>query len=179
MLRWYLMWSVEWKTRSHTQQNCWVPWCVCGPMLELKLALTALESISLMTLPNSESLCYSHTNAMSMSLSGVVFNTICIIIRYLKMHPGALCFSYLDSLQRIGAPDYLPTEQDILRTRVKTTGIVETNFSFKNLNFRYVLSCCVFPMLNKCIICCDWIFLRLLKACYITLTHICIILVNI
>ncbi|KAK9971606.1 hypothetical protein ABG768_024962 [Culter alburnus] len=43
---------------------------------------------------------------------------------------------YLDSLQRIGAPDYLPTEQDILRTRVKTTGIVETNFSFKNLNFR-------------------------------------------
>ncbi|XP_056123271.1 guanine nucleotide binding protein (G protein), alpha activating activity polypeptide O, b [Rhinichthys klamathensis goyatoka] len=43
---------------------------------------------------------------------------------------------YLDSLQRIGSPDYLPTEQDILRSRVKTTGIVETNFSFKNLNFR-------------------------------------------
>lgn len=43
---------------------------------------------------------------------------------------------YLDSLQRIGSPDYLPTEQDILRTRVKTTGIVETHFSFKNLNFR-------------------------------------------
>lgn len=62
------------------------------------------------------------------------------------MHTGALCFSYLDSLQRIGSPDYLPTEQDILRTRVKTTGIVETNFSFKNLNFRYLLSCYVFPM---------------------------------
>uniref|UniRef100_A0A671NNZ6 Guanine nucleotide-binding protein G(o) subunit alpha n=1 Tax=Sinocyclocheilus anshuiensis TaxID=1608454 RepID=A0A671NNZ6_9TELE len=43
---------------------------------------------------------------------------------------------YLDCLQRIGSPDYLPTEQDILRTRVKTTGIVETHFSFKNLNFR-------------------------------------------
>ncbi|XP_018962452.1 guanine nucleotide-binding protein G(o) subunit alpha-like [Cyprinus carpio] len=43
---------------------------------------------------------------------------------------------YLDSLQRVGSPDYLPTEQDILRTRVKTTGIVETHFSFKNLNFR-------------------------------------------
>ncbi|XP_063043938.1 guanine nucleotide-binding protein G(o) subunit alpha-like [Engraulis encrasicolus] len=43
---------------------------------------------------------------------------------------------YLDSLQRIGSPEYLPTEQDILRTRVKTTGIVETHFSFKNLNFR-------------------------------------------
>ncbi|XP_017333643.1 guanine nucleotide binding protein (G protein), alpha activating activity polypeptide O, b [Ictalurus punctatus] len=43
---------------------------------------------------------------------------------------------YLDSLDRIGSPDYMPTEQDILRSRVKTTGIVETHFSFKNLNFR-------------------------------------------
>ncbi|KTF91916.1 hypothetical protein cypCar_00031525, partial [Cyprinus carpio] len=45
-------------------------------------------------------------------------------------------FSYLDSLDRIGAADYQPTEQDILRTRVKTTGIVETHFTFKNLHFR-------------------------------------------
>lgn len=44
--------------------------------------------------------------------------------------------SYLDSLDRIGATDYQPTEQDILRTRVKTTGIVETHFTFKNLHFR-------------------------------------------
>ncbi|MBN3321054.1 GNAO protein, partial [Atractosteus spatula] len=43
---------------------------------------------------------------------------------------------YLDSLDRIGAADYEPTEQDILRTRVKTTGIVETHFTFKNLHFR-------------------------------------------
>uniref|UniRef100_A0A8C4NLT2 Guanine nucleotide-binding protein G(o) subunit alpha n=1 Tax=Eptatretus burgeri TaxID=7764 RepID=A0A8C4NLT2_EPTBU len=43
---------------------------------------------------------------------------------------------YLDSLDRIGNDDYQPTEQDILRTRVKTTGIVETHFTFKNLHFR-------------------------------------------
>ncbi|XP_026570206.1 guanine nucleotide-binding protein G(o) subunit alpha isoform X2 [Pseudonaja textilis] len=43
---------------------------------------------------------------------------------------------YLDCLDRIGAADYQPTEQDILRTRVKTTGIVETHFTFKNLHFR-------------------------------------------
>lgn len=52
---------------------------------------------------------------------------------------GPLCVavpSYLDSLDRIGASDYQPTEQDILRTRVKTTGIVETHFTFKNLHFR-------------------------------------------
>ena len=44
--------------------------------------------------------------------------------------------SFLDDLERLGARDYMPTEQDILRTRVKTTGIVEVHFHFKNLNFK-------------------------------------------
>ena len=47
-------------------------------------------------------------------------------------------FSYLSSLERIGAPTYTPTQQDVLRTRVKTTGIVETHFVFKDLHFKYV-----------------------------------------
>lgn len=47
-------------------------------------------------------------------------------------------FSFLDDLDRLGAKDYMPTEQDILRTRVKTTGIVEVHFHFKNLNFKLV-----------------------------------------
>lgn len=44
--------------------------------------------------------------------------------------------SYLNQLDRITAPDYLPSEQDVLRSRVKTTGIVETKFCVKDLNFR-------------------------------------------
>jgi len=48
----------------------------------------------------------------------------------------ASCVSFLDDLDRLGASDYSPTEQDILRTRVKTTGIVEVHFNFKNLNFK-------------------------------------------
>lgn len=43
---------------------------------------------------------------------------------------------YLNSLDRISQPNYIPTQQDVLRTRVKTTGIVETHFSFKNLHFK-------------------------------------------
>jgi len=43
---------------------------------------------------------------------------------------------YLSSLERIGAPNYTPTQQDVLRTRVKTTGIVETHFVFKDLHFK-------------------------------------------
>ena len=43
---------------------------------------------------------------------------------------------FLDELNRIGDQNYLPTEQDVLRTRVKTTGIVETHFDYKSLNFK-------------------------------------------
>eukprot|EP00072_Mus_musculus_P033574 XP_006501074.1 PREDICTED: guanine nucleotide-binding protein G(t) subunit alpha-2 isoform X3 [Mus musculus] len=43
---------------------------------------------------------------------------------------------YLNQLDRITDPNYLPNEQDVLRSRVKTTGIIETKFSVKDLNFR-------------------------------------------
>lgn len=45
--------------------------------------------------------------------------------------------SYLNDLDRIAAPGYVPNEQDVLHSRVKTTGIIETQFSFKDLHFRY------------------------------------------
>ncbi|KAG1686111.1 Guanine nucleotide-binding protein G(i) subunit alpha [Nymphon striatum] len=45
---------------------------------------------------------------------------------------------YLNALDRISANGYIPTQQDVLRTRVKTTGIVETHFTFKDLHFKYV-----------------------------------------
>lgn len=51
------------------------------------------------------------------------------------------CFSfvpsYLNDLDRISLPNYVPTQQDVLRTRVKTTGIVETHFTFKDLHFKW------------------------------------------
>jgi len=43
---------------------------------------------------------------------------------------------FLDSLPRISAHDYVPTQQDVLRTRVKTTGIIETKFKYKGLLFK-------------------------------------------
>ena len=46
-------------------------------------------------------------------------------------------FSYLDSLDRLVSPDYVPSEQDVLRSRVKTTGIVETQFEHKELHFKW------------------------------------------
>lgn len=43
---------------------------------------------------------------------------------------------FLDSLDRLSETSFFPTVQDILRTRVRTTGIVEIPFEFKKLNFR-------------------------------------------
>jgi guanine nucleotide-binding protein G(t) subunit alpha len=45
-------------------------------------------------------------------------------------------YSYLNDLERLVQPGYIPTEQDVLRSRVKTTGIIETTFSHKDLHFR-------------------------------------------
>lgn len=55
--------------------------------------------------------------------------------------PPFLCaflvlLSYLNDLDRISQATYIPTQQDVLRTRVKTTGIVETHFTFKDLHFK-------------------------------------------
>jgi len=78
--------------------------------------------------------CYYTTNATTTNTCAqwLVFEErLC----YLQLR--LYCFSFLDDLERLGAKDYMPTEQDILRTRVKTTGIVEVHFHFKNLNFKF------------------------------------------
>jgi len=46
------------------------------------------------------------------------------------------CKYFMDRIQVIGAPDYIPDEQDLLRTRVRTTGIVENAFEIDGNQFR-------------------------------------------
>jgi hypothetical protein len=43
--------------------------------------------------------------------------------------------SFLDDLDRLSGVDYLPSEQDILRTTYKTTGIIEESFTYKERPF--------------------------------------------
>lgn len=45
--------------------------------------------------------------------------------------------SYLNDLDRIGSSGYVPTQQDVLRVRVPTTGIIEYPFDLENIIFRY------------------------------------------
>lgn len=43
---------------------------------------------------------------------------------------------YFDSIDSISRPDYIPSDQDVLRSRVKTTGITETTFLIGELTYR-------------------------------------------
>ena len=57
---------------------------------------------------------------------------------------------FLNALDRVSAPNYIPTFDDMLRSRIKTTGIVEMQFNFKvktflnhskiRVNFKNILS---------------------------------------
>ncbi|ORZ02157.1 heterotrimeric G-protein alpha subunit, GPA3-like protein [Syncephalastrum racemosum] len=41
---------------------------------------------------------------------------------------------FFENVRRIGRPDYIPNEQDVLRARSKTTGITETRFKMGQMN---------------------------------------------
>ncbi|KAJ9065511.1 guanine nucleotide-binding protein subunit alpha, variant 2 [Entomophthora muscae] len=43
---------------------------------------------------------------------------------------------YFTHLDRIASPDFVPSDQDILRSRIKTTGITETQFKIDEAKFR-------------------------------------------
>ncbi|EPB81339.1 guanine nucleotide-binding protein subunit alpha [Mucor circinelloides 1006PhL] len=43
---------------------------------------------------------------------------------------------YFDSILRIGQSNYMPSDQDVLRSRVKSTGITETTFVIESLTYR-------------------------------------------
>jgi len=108
-------------------------------MGQLKIGLQNPERVNdarkLFALANS----VEDTSELSVELSGVMK-------RLWKDAGVQECFSrsreyqlndsapyYLNALDRISALNYIPTQQDVLRTRVKTTGIIETNFTYKNL----------------------------------------------
>ena len=43
--------------------------------------------------------------------------------------------SYYANIDRLFAKDYLPSDQDVLRSRLRTTGITETLFELGQLNY--------------------------------------------
>jgi len=48
------------------------------------------------------------------------------------------CEYYMNSLDRILTEGYIPSEQDVLRSRIQTTGIIETSFNIQGKKFTIV-----------------------------------------
>ena len=44
-------------------------------------------------------------------------------------------FSYYNNIDRLFSRDYVPNDQDVLRSRLRTTGITETLFELGQLNY--------------------------------------------
>lgn len=60
-----------------------------------------------------------------------------------RMKKNWCCFvshshSYFENIDRLLDDSYIPDEQDVLRSRVQTTGIIETSFKVKQLTYRFV-----------------------------------------
>nr|CAG4713734.1 unnamed protein product [Naegleria fowleri] len=45
---------------------------------------------------------------------------------------------YLNDIERLTSPNYQPTQQDVLRSRVKTVGIVEADFTIDGYKFKMI-----------------------------------------
>lgn len=59
--------------------------------------------------------------------------------------------SYLSDLERISTSGYVPSQQDVLRVRVPTTGIIEYPFDLENIIFRYRQSM-AHPHCRRCLL---------------------------
>jgi len=48
------------------------------------------------------------------------------------------CCSYFENIERICHSSFVPTSVDVLRARVRTSGIIETCFKMDNILIRYL-----------------------------------------
>ncbi len=62
-------------------------------------------------------------------------------------------FRLLDSVMRIAEPNYSPTQNDILFSRVRTTGVVELQFTIEDVKFKYAIcySLVSLPLFTVCL----------------------------
>lgn len=58
--------------------------------------------------------------------------------RTVHFHLNDSAAYFFENLDRYTVPDFIPTEQDALRARVRSTGIEEAEFKFQDLSFKCV-----------------------------------------
>ena len=72
----------------------------------------------------------------TITLSSIYFS---LLITFLdRIIQNSEIFSFFENVERITAPNYIPTVDDILCTRLETTKIVEASFTRKDMDFKYI-----------------------------------------
>ncbi|KAL2096874.1 hypothetical protein ACEWY4_006081 [Coilia grayii] len=87
------------------------------------------------------SLSLSFYLSLSPSFSYSFWLSCCLLLSLALSLSVSLCLSlcsYLSDLDRIADSNYLPTQQDVLRVRIPTTGIIEYPFDLQSIIFRMV-----------------------------------------
>lgn len=56
-------------------------------------------------------------------------------------------------MERIGKNDYIPSDEDVLRSRQRTRGIIETTYSINNSKFRFAPPFALMISLHKHAVC--------------------------
>lgn len=54
------------------------------------------------------------------------------------MNADSIVSSFFENIERFMSPSYIPTQADVLRARVRSTGIEEAEFRFEDITFRMV-----------------------------------------
>lgn len=54
------------------------------------------------------------------------------IVTIRQSYQVVILFSYLENIERLCSPDYLPSDKDVLQSRIRTSGVTETIFDFGN-----------------------------------------------
>nr|XP_046160715.1 guanine nucleotide-binding protein G(q) subunit alpha-like isoform X1 [Oncorhynchus gorbuscha] len=80
--------------------------------------------------------CYNRKREYQLSDSAKYCH--CVQCQLHLRHKRLCRFSYLNALDRIAESSYVPTQQDVLRVRVPTTGIIEYPFDLQSVVFRMV-----------------------------------------
>ena len=101
---------------------------------------TFLNSIDLTQIIRSTDECYQDTQCYkALSAVKILWNDSGVQDCYQNQddyHISDSITYFLSQLNRINHEDYLPTEQDILRCRVPTSGVLEYSFNIQKHNFR-------------------------------------------
>ncbi len=45
-------------------------------------------------------------------------------------------FSFLDNIDRVSNENFMPTDDDLLRVRIPTSGLVQEEFEFRNVRLQ-------------------------------------------